>query len=51
MDEEVRIIGYCVVCGDEITDDINEYYCGPDGSLLCSHGCILEHFNIVVMEA
>jgi hypothetical protein len=50
MDEEIRIIGYCTECGDEITDDIGEYYCCPDGSLLCSRECILEHFNIAVME-
>lgn len=49
-EEEVRVIGYCVECGDEITDDIGEYYCAPDGSLLCSKECIIEHFNIAVME-
>ena len=50
MDEEIRVIGYCVECGDEITDDIGEYYCAPDGALLCSKECIIEHFNIAVME-
>ena len=50
MNEEVRIHGVCAECGDEITDEINEYYCDTDGNLFCSHECILEHFNVSVME-
>ena len=49
MDEEIRVIGHCTCCGDEITDDFR-YYCAPDGSLLCSKECIIEHFDITVME-
>jgi hypothetical protein len=50
MDEEVRIFGVCVECGSTITDEIDEYYCDDDGNLLCSHECLLEHFNVNVME-
>lgn len=50
MDEEVRVIGYCVECNSEITDDIGEYYCDGDGNLLCSRECLLEHFGVTQME-
>ena len=26
MDEEIRTLGYCIVCGNAITDDIDEYF-------------------------
>lgn len=50
MNEDVRVFGYCVECGTKITDDIEEYYCDEDGNLLCSHECILEYFNVHLLE-
>ena len=50
MDEEVRVIGICTECNSTIIDDIEEYYCDEEGNLLCSHECLLEHFNVNVME-
>ena len=50
MDEEIRILGCCMECGEKITDDIEEYYCDEEGNLFCSHECILEHFGLQVME-
>lgn len=50
MDEEVRTLGYCIECGDTITDEIEEYYCDSEGNLFCSHECLLEHFDVVLME-
>lgn len=50
MDEEIRVIGYCAECESKITDDVNEYYCDPDGHFFCSHDCVLEYFNVVQME-
>lgn len=49
MDEEIRVIGYCTECGDKITDDFR-YYCDSDGNLFCSKECVLEHFDVTVME-
>ena len=48
--DEIRVLGVCAECGNEITDEIREYYCDQDGNLFCSHECALEHFNIVTME-
>lgn len=48
--DEIRVLGYCAECENEITDDVSEYYCDSDGNLLCSHECVLEHFNVVTME-
>jgi hypothetical protein len=50
MNDESRIIGYCIECDSPITDDIETYYCDEEGNLLCSHECLLEHFNITQME-
>jgi hypothetical protein len=50
MDEEVRVFGYCIECGSEITDGIGEYYCDSEGNLICSRECLLEHFSLTVME-
>lgn len=50
MNEEVRVFGECVECGSAITDDIETYYCDEEGNLFCSHECILEHFQLHLME-
>jgi hypothetical protein len=50
MNDESRIIGYCIECDSPITDDMDAYYCDNEGNLLCSHECILEYFCITQME-
>lgn len=50
MDEEIRVYGYCTECSCKITDEFEEYYCDPEGNLFCSHECLLEHFELQVME-
>ena len=50
MDENVRVFGYCMECGEKITDDIETYYCDEEGNLLCSQECIMEHFGLYEVE-
>ena len=48
---EIRVLGYCVECGNEITDDVQAYYCNEDGECFCDIECLLEHYNISKIEA
>ena len=51
MDErEIRLFGYCTECGDEVTDEGDEYYVNDEGEVFCCLDCLLEHFNIVKIE-
>ena len=49
-DNEIRVFGYCVKCGEKITDEIEDYYCNDDGECFCSIECIMEHYNISKIE-
>lgn len=48
--DEVRVLGYCAECGNEITDDVSEYYCDSNGDVLCSYECVLEHCGVTTVE-
>lgn len=48
--DEVRVLGYCVECGDIITDEIENYYCNNDGEYFCDIECLLEHYDISKIE-
>lgn len=50
MDEEVRIFGYCIQCGEKVTDEFEEYYCDEEGNLFCSDECLLEHYGLYKVE-
>ena len=50
MDEDIRVFGYCMECGSKITDDVEVYYCDDEGNLLCSHECLLDHFDMTQIE-
>ena len=51
MDErEIRCFGYCEVCGDEITDENEEYYVNDDGEMFCCVDCICEHYGLTKIE-
>ena len=50
MDENVRVFGYCMECGEKITDDFETYYCDEEGNLLCSQECLMEHFGLYEVE-
>ena len=51
MDErEVRCFGYCENCGEEVTDEYDEYYITDDGTVFCCIECVLEAYGINKIE-
>lgn len=49
-EEEIRILGYCEECGRAITGDDTEMYIDKDGYHFCSVECVLEHYDIDILE-
>ena len=53
MDErEVRVFGYCENenCGDEVTDEGEEYFVNDDGEVFCCFDCACEHCGLTRIE-
>ena len=50
MGDEIRTFGYCVCCGNQITDEENEYYCNDDGEVFCCAECVCEHYGVTKIE-
>lgn len=50
MNEEKRIIGYCEVCGEEITDDTEAAYVDGEGHYFDTIECVLEYFDVSKVE-
>lgn len=50
MMDDVKILGICEVCGNEITDEDERYFLSEDGYVFCSVECALEHCKITVIE-
>ena len=51
MDErEIRYFGRCENCGDEVTDEYDEYYVNDDGEIFCSIDCVCEHYGLTIVE-
>lgn len=48
--DEIRIMGYCEYCSNEITDEDEEYYVSDDGKIFCSYECCLEHYGVTKVE-
>lgn len=48
--DEVRVFGHCEWCGDEVTDEIKEYYVNDDGEMFCSIECVCEHYGLTIIE-
>lgn len=48
--DEIRVFGYCEVCGNSVTDEYDEYYISEDGTIFCSVECCLEHCGITKIE-
>ncbi len=48
--DEIRIMGYCECCGNEITDEDEEYYVSDDSKVFCSYECCLEHYGVTKVE-
>ena len=48
--DEIRVFGNCECCGEEITDESDEYYVNEDGEVFCCVECMMEHYGIVKVE-
>ena len=48
---EVRIIGICAECGNEIDDNMTDIYVDENGNYFCSVDCVLEYHKIAKVEA
>ena len=48
--DEIRVFGYCAVCGNKITDEGNEYYVNDDGEVFCSAECVCESYGLTKVE-
>jgi hypothetical protein len=48
--DEIRVFGYCENCGEEVTDESNEYYVTDDGMVFCGIECVCEYYNITKVE-
>ena len=49
-DTEVRIMGYCSECGNEITDDMEDIYIDDEGRYFCSSECAMVFYCIHKLE-
>ena len=51
MDEnEVRVLGCCAECQNDITDDVEDYYYDEDGNFFCCVDCAMIHHGIHKLE-
>jgi hypothetical protein len=51
MDQnEVRVLGVCAECQNDITDDVEDYYCDEDGNYFCCAECAMIHYGIHRLE-
>jgi len=51
MDEkEVRVLGVCAECQNDIMDDVEDYYCDEDGNYFCSDECAMIYHGIHRLE-
>lgn len=48
--DEIRKFGYCEHCGEEVTDESEEYYVTEDGKVFCCIECVLEHYCVTKVE-
>ena len=48
--EEVRLIGYCAECGEDITDDMEDISIDEDGHYFCSCECAQIYHGLHKLE-
>lgn len=48
--EDVMRFGTCEYCGNEITDEDEEYYVDSEGHVFCCVECVMEHYEIEKIE-
>lgn len=47
---DVRVIGYCAECGNEVTDDMEDIYVDEDGNYFCSSDCAMIYHGLHKLE-
>jgi hypothetical protein len=48
--DELRIYGYCENCGNEVTNQGDEYYISEDGRVFCCVECVCQHYSVTKVE-
>jgi hypothetical protein len=48
--DEIRVFGRCEYCGEEVTDELEEYYVNDYGEVFCSVECICQHYGVTKLE-
>jgi hypothetical protein len=48
--DELRIYGYCEHCGNEVTNQGDEYYISEDGRVFCRVECVCQHYSVTKVE-
>lgn len=49
-DEGIRVLRICENCGDEITDEQEEYYVNDDGEAFCCIECLCGYYEVTKIE-
>lgn len=48
--DEIRVFGTCECCGNEVTDENEEYYIDSEGRMFCSVECVLDSHGVTKVE-
>ena len=48
--DDIRVFGYCEHCGEQVTDENEEYYINDDGEVFCCIECVLEYYCVTKLE-
>jgi hypothetical protein len=48
--DEIRVLGYCECCGNQITDEDDYHYVNENGEMFCSVECVCEHYGVIKRE-
>ena len=49
-ENEVRTLAYCAECEDEITDEVEHYYCDDNGNFFCCVECMMDYYGVHKLE-
>ena len=49
-EREIRVFGHCECCGDEVTDEGEEYYVNDNGEVFCCADCVSEYYGLTRIE-
>jgi hypothetical protein len=49
-ENEVRILGYCPICGEAVTDEDEDIYVNKEGHYFNSLDCMMEFYEVERVE-